>query len=147
LPPGDNPSANAWPDVEHQAIAAAINGRDEVARPLQYVGELRSSFDIYLNVAERAVIHEKAIATRLPMSAFIRRAALGLRCSPVPAINAEQWAKLGPLAANLNQIAKNLNEGDIFTVSDMITLNELQALLTDIRLALTGKEPDDCEDC
>lgn len=117
-----------------------------MARPLQYVGELRSSFDIYLNVAERAVIHEKAIATRLPMSAFIRRAALGLRCSPVPAINAEQWTKLGPLSANINQIAKRLNEGDIFTVSDMIALDEMRLLLIDIRLALTGKASDDCED-
>lgn len=117
-----------------------------MARPLQYVGELRRSFDIYLNVAERAVIQEKAIATRLPMSTLIRRAALGLKCSPVPAINAEQWAKLGPLSANINQIAKNLNGGDIFTVTDMITLDELQALLTDIRLALTGKAQGDCED-
>lgn len=117
-----------------------------MARPLQYVGELRRSFDIYLNVAERAVIQEKAIATRLPMSALIRRAALGLKCSPVPAINAEQWAKLGPLAANINQIAKSLNEGDIFTISDIITLNDLHELLTDIRLALTGKVSDDCED-
>lgn len=112
-----------------------------MARPLLSAVELRSSFDIYLSEAERTLIRDKAIATRLPMSAFIRRSALGQHCPAVPAINAEQWARLGPLAANINQIAKGLNEGDMFSVSDAICMDELRMLLTDIRLALTGQDP------
>lgn len=111
-----------------------------MARPLQPSNELRDRFDLYLSDAERAAIRDKAQAAGLPMSAFVRRAALGQRCIPVPAINAEQWAKLGRLAANLNQIAKHLNEGEPFSAFDAIGIDEIRLHLADIRLALAGRQ-------
>jgi len=111
-----------------------------MARPLQASSELREKFDLYLNAAERALIRDKAVAAGLPVSAFVRRAALGQRCTNVPAIAAEQWAKLGPLAANMNQIARWLNAGDMFTVSDAIAIDEIRQHLAAIRLTLTGRD-------
>ena len=111
-----------------------------MARPLQPLNTLRDKFDLYLTDAERVAIHDKAKAAGLPMSAFVRRAALGQRCTTVPTVAAEQWAQLGKLAANLNQIAKHLNEGDPFSASDAIGIDELRLHLAAIRLALTGRE-------
>lgn len=111
-----------------------------MARPLQPAANLRDRFDLYLTDAERAAIREKANAAGLPLSAFIRRAALGQRCTTLPAIAAEQWAKLGRLAGNLNQIAKHLNEGDPFSAADAISIDEIRFHLAAIRLALTGRD-------
>lgn len=110
-----------------------------MARPLRPSSELRERFDLYLTRQERAAIRGKALAARLPMSALVRRAALGLRCDPVPAITADQWSRLGPLAANLNQIARHLNAGATATCVDAGCIDELRYLLNDIRLALAGK--------
>lgn len=111
-----------------------------MARPLQPTANLRDRFDLYLTDAERAAIREKATAAGLPVSAFIRRAALGQRCNAVPAIAADQWAKLGRMAANLNQIAKHLNEGEPFSAADAVSIDELRFHLADIRVALTGRD-------
>lgn len=111
-----------------------------MVRPLQPAANLRDRFDLYLTDAERATIRDKATAAGLSVSAFIRRAALGQRCNAVPAIAADQWAKLGRMAANLNQIAKHLNEGEPFSAADAISIDELRFHLADIRMALTGRD-------
>jgi hypothetical protein len=110
-----------------------------MARPIIPQSEIRKRFHIYLSEEERADIERKAAEANLPLSMFMRKAALGQRCQSIPAINCHQWAELGRMAANLNQIAKHLNEGDPFSVSDAISMDELRFFLGDIRLALTGK--------
>ena len=48
----------------------------------------------------------------LSVSALVRRIVLGRRLpQPVPRVNLRAWAKLGPLAGNLNQYMKAINQG------------------------------------
>lgn len=112
-----------------------------MARPIIQQSEIRKRFHIYLSEQERLDIEQKAAEANLPLSTFLRKAALGQRCFSIPAINCHQWAELGRMAGNINQIAKHLNEGEPFSVSDAISMDELRFYLGDIRLALTGKEP------
>lgn len=62
--------------------------------------------------------------------------------TPVAPINREQYAELARLSANLNQLARLVNEGDRVTVDDGLLIrvaNETRRL----RLALLGIEGHD----
>ena len=72
------------------------------------------------------------------MLSFLR-VLLNIAVWVISRIPPEQWAKLGPLAANMNQIARGLNAGDMFTVSDAVAIDEMRQHLAAIRLALTGE--------
>lgn len=108
-----------------------------MARPLLREWELRERFDIYLTLIERGRIAERAQGAGLPLSAFIRKAALGHKVHSLPSINAEQWAKLGGLAANLNQLARHANAGTLVAV-DPDELAALAETVRTIRQALMG---------
>lgn len=82
-----------------------------MARPLLREGELRTRVDIYLTAAERDDIAKRASSSRLAVSAFIRKAAMGQRVATVPTGNAKRWESLARLASNLNQVAHHLNAG------------------------------------
>lgn len=82
-----------------------------MGRPLYLKQSLRTKIDCYLTPAEREVVAEKSQAAHLPISAFMRQAALGQRVHSVPTGNAERWAELATLAANLNQLTHHANAG------------------------------------
>ena len=108
-----------------------------MARPLLRQWELRERFEIYLTPLERGAIAERAKQAGMPLSAFIRKAALGQKVSALPAINAEQWARLSGLGANLNQITHHANAGTLEGV-DPAMLDEVAETVRQIRLTLMG---------
>ena len=108
-----------------------------MARPLLREWELRERFDIYLTPLERGAVAERAKQAGMPLSAFIRKAALGQKVSALPAINAEQWGRLAGLGSNLNQLAHHANAGAIEGV-DPVMLDELAEAVRQIRLTLMG---------
>lgn len=110
-----------------------------MARPLMRACELRTRVDVYLDVAERAEIHRRATQARLPLSAFLRKAALGQRVTTVPSGNVERWASLAQLAGNLSQIARHLNAGRLTGV-DAALLEAVAAEVRGLRLDLLGGE-------
>lgn len=108
-----------------------------MARPLLHQWELRERFDIYLTMLERGAISERAKHAGMPLSAFIRKAALGQKVSALPAINAEQWSKLSSLGSNLNQLTHQANAGTLEGV-DPAMLDEVAETVRQIRLTLMG---------
>ncbi|MBS0632045.1 MAG: hypothetical protein JSS11_09040 [Verrucomicrobia bacterium] len=53
----------------------------------------------------------------------------------------EQWRALAPLAANLNQLTRSINQGRIADTADVLDgIIQLQGTLTEIRNALIGEE-------
>jgi len=93
---------------------------------------------LYLSDEERNSIQAKARNAALPLSSFIRRCALSQHIAAAPSIAAEQWAKLAGLAANLNQIARHLNNGNQLSAYDMVIVDKMRLHLDAIRMALTG---------
>lgn len=108
-----------------------------MARPLLNEWELRERFDIYIRPLERGQISERAKQAGMPLSAFIRKAALGQKIFALPAINAEQWSRLSGLGANLNQLAHHANAGTLEGF-DPAMLSELAETVQQIRLTLMG---------
>ncbi len=110
-----------------------------MGRPLVRECELRQRIDVYLAADERDEITRRAAEARLPVSAFIRRAAMGQRVSTVPAGNATRWASLARLSANLNQIARHLNSGRVDGI-DAGTVETLLGEVRALRLGLLGAD-------
>ena len=59
----------------------------------------------------------------------------------MPRVNLEVWAKLGPLAGNLNQYMKAINQGRAGGVP-LALLLEIRQLLDDLREELRGRGSD-----
>lgn len=97
-----------------------------------------------LSARELNSIRDRASEAGLSVSAFIREAALSTTVRAAPTVPVQQWSELAPLAANLNQIAYQLNAGhkDCLTSSDRQTVTALADLLREIRLRLLDVEPD-----
>ena len=111
-----------------------------MGRPLVRECELRQRIDVYLAADERDEITRRAAEAHLPVSAFIRKAAMGQRVSTVPMGNAARWASLSRLSANLNQIARHLNSGQVDGI-DVETVEHLLDEVRALRLELLGAEP------
>jgi len=79
------------------------------------------------------VLEDKAQAAGLPLSTFIREAALGKKISPLPTVNAKRWAELAPLQSNLNQLLRHLNGG----VPAKVELSLVETLLCEVRALRT----------
>jgi hypothetical protein len=61
----------------------------------------------------------------------------------VDPIAIEQWRSLAPLAANLNQLTRSINQGRIADTADVSDgISQLRGTLGDIRNALIGEEKD-----
>ena len=108
-----------------------------MARPLIESSALRKPLEIYLADAERQSIQTKATTAGLPLSGFVRKAALGHPVATLPQPNAEKWQELARLSANLNQLAKAANGGDRVAV-DSGLLYEVAVLVRGLRLDLIG---------
>ena len=79
------------------------------------------------------------------LAGYVRAAALGqpvpVAAAAVPAANVAQYAALGHAAANLNQIAKHLNQGAILTDRDLMpVLRQLYEDLQQVRRLLLGTD-------
>lgn len=110
-----------------------------MGRPLVRECALRTRVDVYLDAAERVEVHRRAAEAHMPVSAFIRKSALGQRVTTVPVGNAERWSSLGRLTANLNQIAHHLNSGQHYEI-DTVLIERLTAEVRGLRLGLIGAE-------
>jgi hypothetical protein len=108
-----------------------------MARPLLKSSALRTKVDCYFSPDERSHLQAKASQVGLGLSAFIREAALGKPIKALPAVNAERWGELARVAANLNQIARHLNEGRAHGV-DASLISELLAQVQALRQELIG---------
>lgn len=81
-------------------------------RPLKASEDLRRRFDLYLDEVELKSIRARASNARLPMSTYVRKAALDLKIeAPPPITNVQRWRELAHLTSNLNQIARACNAG------------------------------------
>lgn len=104
--------------------------------------DLRDRFDLYLNDAEREQIRASANAARLPMSTFVRRAALRQRVATPPSdVNASRWSELARTTANLNQLAHAINSGKATGVEPAV-IHALAEQVRLLRLELIGVAPD-----
>lgn len=110
-----------------------------MGRPLYRKKELRTKIDCYLTPAEREVVAEKAQAAHLPVSVFMRQAGLGHRVHAVPTGNAERWAELAKLAANLNQLTHHANAGREVGIATSL-LDDLHREVQGLRRELLGGE-------
>jgi hypothetical protein len=98
-----------------------------------------------LTEAEYAALVERAqTAGGHTVAGYVRTVALGQPApvaAAVPAANVEQYAKLGHAAANLNQVARHLNQGAIITDRDLMpVLRQLYEDLQQVRRLLLGAE-------
>lgn len=113
-----------------------------MARQLLPRAALRDGLDLYLNADERRQIEEKARASGLSMSSFIRRAALGQKVEAPPGEGSvRRWQALARTTANLNQIAHSINAGRA-TGIDPLVIRELTEQVRLLRLEILGSRGD-----
>jgi len=79
--------------------------------PLDAADKRAHTVSVRLNDAELARLDSLREAVRMQRGEYLRAAALHRLPPTIPAVNREQWAELARTAANLNQIARHLNEG------------------------------------
>ena len=86
---------------------------------------------------ELAALQAKAVHMGMAPAQWLRHAALDRRLppAPVPAVNREQYAELARLSANLNQLARHANHGEVVSV-DVDLLRCLSTEVRQLRLAL-----------
>lgn len=107
-----------------------------MAQPLLPRQVLRERFDLYLNETEREAIGAKARRLHMPLSTYIRQAALGQRIqAPPPAVNIRAWQEAARWASNLNQIAHAIACGKAIGV-DATTIDQLSEAVRGLRLQL-----------
>jgi hypothetical protein len=103
--------------------------------------------NVRLSEAEYAALQERAQATSIhTIAGYLRAAGLGQpappAARPVPAANLEQYTALGHAAANLNQVAKHLNQGYVVTDRDLMpVLRQLYEDVQQVRRLLLGAAP------
>jgi len=96
----------------------------------------------YINVAfnadELALIQSRALDSNARKSIYVREAALNRLPKLVSELNKDRWIELSRSAANLNQIARSLNEMRYSNQAN-IDIAEIQRALLDFRSALINK--------
>ena len=99
----------------------------------------RSTIGVRVSAAEYAALRTRAAEMNLTPAQFLREAALTRRLPspPVPAVNREQYANLGRLAGNLNQLTRRANAGQNVILTDPL-VKLLLAEVNDLRQALLG---------
>lgn len=108
-----------------------------MARPLLRSCEVRQRVECYFNPEEQEIIRNRAREAGLPLSSFIRKAALGTRITSMPTANVQIWKSLSHAANNLNQIAHHLNSGKAYGVHPDV-IDELAKQVQQLRLQLLG---------
>lgn len=112
-----------------------------MSRPLLPPNAVRKPVEFYLAENERETIEAKAREAGLPLSSFVRKAALGQKVATVPQPNAAKWEQLARLSANVNQIARAANAGTVVSVDGEL-LREVATLVRHLRLNLVGVAED-----
>lgn len=79
--------------------------------PLDAADKRGHTVSVRLNDAELARLDSRRDAVRMQRGEYLRAAALHRLPPTIPSVNREHWAELARTAANLNQIARHLNEG------------------------------------
>jgi hypothetical protein len=118
--------------------------RRRAGRPRLPAEQLRSAAlpPVRLTLAELGHVEALAEEYGLSVSTLVRRILLGHQLpQPVPRINLEAWAKLGPLAGNLNQYMKAINQGRAGGVPKRLLL-DIRQILDDLRDGLRGRGND-----
>lgn len=82
--------------------------------------ELRTrSVNTRLNDAEWAELEARRKALNMQRGEYLRTAAFGQLPRSLPAVNRDAYLELTRIGANLNQIAKRLNAGDLPQLDDL----------------------------
>jgi hypothetical protein len=118
--------------------------RRHAGRPRLTADRLRSAAlpPVRLTEAELDQVVELASTHGVSVSELVRRIVLGRRLpQPVPRVNLQVWAKLGPLAGNLNQYVKAINQGRAGGVPLQLLL-DIRQLLDHLRDELRGRAGD-----
>ena len=113
-------------------------------RPRSLAADLRSAtIGVRVSAAEYDLLRAKAGVMAMTPAQWLREAALSRRlpAPPVAAINREQYAELGRLAANLNQLTRLANEGQRVTIANEL-LARLSSEVSRLRLGLLGAGSD-----
>jgi hypothetical protein len=106
--------------------------------PLLPSARLRKRYDIYLNEEEREQLALKAAVAKLPVSTFVRLAALGLPIKAPPGeASLARWQNLARTTANLNQLTHAINSGQATGIEPEV-INELAEQVRLLRLELLG---------
>ena len=103
----------------------------------------RSTIGVRVSAAESATLRTRAAEMGLTPAQFLRHAALTRRLPrpPVPAVNRDEYAKLGRLAGNLNQLVRRANQGQHVILTDPL-VKLLLAEVNALRQALLGVRGD-----
>jgi hypothetical protein len=98
---------------------------------------------VRVSAGEHRQIDGEAASLGLALTAYVRRLILGRRLPrPVPAVNRELWARLGPLGADLNGLAAAMRDGR--AAADPLPLLEaLRQEIATLRAALVGDDSPD----
>ena len=108
-----------------------------MSRPLLTRKELRRKIECYFNSIELENIQSQANQAGLPLSAYIRRATLGTKIITIPPLNVKAWQELSHTTANLNQMSKYLNNGEIHKIQPEV-IHKLAEHVRQLRLQLLG---------
>jgi hypothetical protein len=101
---------------------------------------------VHLTETELAQVRALAEERRLSLAELVRRVVLGRGLPrPMPRINLEAWAKLGPLAGSLNQYVKAIDQGRAGDAPRALLL-EIRQLLDLLRDGLLKGAPEDDRD-
>lgn len=87
---------------------------------------------VRLNLAELEWLDRVREPAKMQRGEYLRAAASGKLPPAIPEINKDAFSALARSAANLNQIAKHLNEGTETSIS------EIRNAINDLRLKLIG---------
>ncbi len=97
---------------------------------------------VRLTEGELAAVQADARSCGITVSDLVRRRLLGRRVPrAVPAVNRDAWARLGPMAANLNQYVRAIHQGQA-AGAPLAVLEALRREVAALRRALL----DDSED-
>lgn len=119
-----------------------IKKQNRNGRPKLAPESVRSkTIGVRVNPSEMAELEDKAKAMGVLPAHYLRIVGLAKRLPPppVPAVNREEYAKLGRLAANLNQLTRQMNSHDSVDF-DRVLMGEIKAELNALRLALILKK-------
>lgn len=91
---------------------------------------------------DAAALENKALMAGVTRSALLRQAAIAGTITPpplIPSINQVQWANLGRIGGNVNQIAARLNQGETLGRSTLAAaIEETRQAIAEVRSALLG---------
>ena len=128
----------------HPAAPVPLDGPNKGGRPKIDPAAVRTlNLSVRLSPAEYAALRERAAQLGMKPGQFLRQAGLTRRLPPppVPAVNREEWAKLGQLANNINQLTRRANEGKL-TGFPAATVRLTRAEIKQLRANLLGLSGD-----